>query len=115
MNLGVATYLPIAYLGLAVANAARIVSSKLLSVGETTTSLDTFLPQLGVFGVVVLVIHLMLNRQDKRDERDDAKDAANSVQKDAEIESLRRQLEEERRAHDHTRDRLIKAVSDEHR
>lgn len=65
--------------------------------------IETYLPQLGIFGVVVIVFKFMLNRQDVRD-------ADSDKQQQVLIDLLKESLSAEKKAHDITRSKLIEVL-----
>lgn len=80
--------------------------------GDPTISLETLIPQLGVFGVVVLVFRWMLSRQDERDAQARLKDDQNRDQLLDQLEEAQRKLEAEQKEHEVTRKALIELLKD---
>lgn len=75
------------------------------------SGIDQILTQLGVFAVVIVVFKFMLGRQDARDEKSDQKESEVLSQLRHDIDELRKELAEERRLHNETRQKLFDVIS----
>jgi hypothetical protein len=80
--------------------------------GDPTLSVETLIPQLGVFGIVVLVFRWMLSRQDERDAQARLKDDQNRDQLLEQLEETQRRLDAEQKEHEATRKMLIELLKD---
>jgi hypothetical protein len=71
--------------------------------GASSVTLETLLPQLGVFAVVIVVFKFMLGRSDARDAEQDKRDHET-------MEMLKAQLAEELARHEETRAELLRVL-----